>query len=157
MGFQPLWGVTPRGSPISLSSGSLYPLGKTVSPTLEILLQTKLGKQKLSKPSTSVTRCIHNNRVPGPEGPLERGGRAGLGRQPAGWSASPLPSSHRALRAGRSGGPDDGRGLLRVLRSHAGVTVRARICKWGTEAKGRGDWSAGSRTWPPAPAPPPTR
>lgn len=65
--------------------------------------------------------------------------------QLAGWSASPLLSSHRALRAGRSGGPDDDRGLLRVLRSHAGVTVRARICKWGAGPRGGGLGLQGAR------------
>lgn len=53
-------------------------------------------------------------------------------------SASRPPSSHRALRAGGSRGPDDGRGLLRVLRSHAGVTVCARICKWAPGGRGKG-------------------
>lgn len=55
---------------------------------------------------------------------------AGERARPA-WSASSLSSAHRALCAGWSRGPDDGRGLLRVLWSHEGVSVCSWICKSG--------------------------
>lgn len=66
--------------------------------------------------------------------------------EPAGWSASPLPSSRRAVRAGRSRGPDDGSGLLRVLWGHAGVAVCAGIGKWGTSGERMRDWPERSQT-----------
>ena len=54
-----------------------------------------------------------------------------LGESDRDWSAPSLSSPHRAVCAGWSGGPDDGRGLLRVLWGHEGVAVCSRICKWG--------------------------
>lgn len=59
-------------------------------------------------------------------------GGVGAGERADGdWSASSLCSPRRALCAGWSRGPDDGRGLLRVLWGHKGVAVCSRICKWG--------------------------